>query len=506
MHGTVGCSTLVAEAVMNVQPVHTTSRPPLVAIVGRPNVGKSSLFNRLLGRRRALVEDLPGTTRDRVYGDVEWRGHTLRLVDTGGLEAPGEGPFAPLVRRQIEQAIAEADVILFVVDAREGVTAADLDIAQLLRRTDKPVLLVANKADNLQRELEATQFYELGFGDPLPVSAYHDLGVAELLDEILALLPQTPAPVTTETGLRLAIIGRPNVGKSALLNAIVGDERVIVSEIPGTTRDVIDTTISYAGQTLTLLDTAGIRRAGRIERGVERHSVERARAALARADVALCVMDATEPATAQDTHIVGMAEEAHTGIVLVLNKMDLLPLGQETRQRLTALVRARFKFVPWAPIAFVSAKTGEGVQELLALTLAVGRERTKRVPTGELNRLIRRVMAEHAPPSVQGKRLKVLYVTQAEVSPPTFVFFVNDAALLHFSYERYLENRLREAFGFQGTAIRLVFRSRPGSPGPRAAGRGGEGGEVDGRSANEQHRKAGADRTRECRTPSSEPH
>jgi GTP-binding protein len=294
MHGTVGCSTLVAEAVMNVQPAHTTSRLPLVAIVGRPNVGKSSLFNRLLGRRRALVEDLPGTTRDRVYGDVEWRGHMLRLVDTGGLEAPGEGPFAPLVRRQIEQAIAEADVILFVVDAREGVTAADLDIAQLLRRTDKPVLLVANKADNLQRELEATQFYELGFGDPLPVSAYHDLGVAELLDEILALLPQTPAPVTTETGLRLAIIGRPNVGKSALLNAIVGDERVIVSEIPGTTRDVIDTTISYAGQTLTLLDTAGIRRAGRIERGVERHSVERARAALARADVALGVMDATE--------------------------------------------------------------------------------------------------------------------------------------------------------------------------------------------------------------------
>ncbi len=487
---------------MNTHTDRSPARPPLVAIVGRPNVGKSSLFNRLVGQRRALVEDLPGTTRDRVYGETEWRGRTLRLVDTGGLEAPGEGPFAALVRRQIEQAIAEADAILFVVDAREGVTAADLDIAELLRRTDKPVLLVANKVDNPRRELEVTQFYELGFGDPLPVSAYHDVGIAELLDELLAILPgQALSPASgggaggEGLGLRLAIIGRPNVGKSALLNAIVGDERVIVSEIPGTTRDVIDTSIQYAGQTITLLDTAGIRRAGRIEPGVERHSVERARAALARADVALCVMDATEPATAQDTHIVGMAEEAHTGIVLVLNKMDLLPPGPAARERLTALVRARFKFVPWAPIAFVSAKTGEGVRELLDLALAVGRERIKRVPTGELNRLVRRVVAEHAPPSVRGKRLKVLYVTQAEVSPPTFVFFVNDASLLHFSYERYLENRLREAFGFQGTAIRLVFRSR------------GEGGEVDGRATNAEHRKAGAGRSTERRTPSSaEPH
>ncbi len=476
---------------MDAYAAQAPARPPVVAIVGRPNVGKSSLFNRLVGRRRALVEDLPGTTRDRLYGDVEWRGRALRVIDTGGLEAPDEGPFAALVRRQIEQAIGEADVLLFVVDAREGITAADLDIAELLRRTDKPVLLVANKVDNLRRELEVTQFYELGFGDPLPVSAYHGVGIAELLDEILALLPETPAPPSVEAGLRLAIIGRPNVGKSALLNAIVGDERVIVSEVPGTTRDVIDTTIQYAGQTVTLLDTAGIRRAGRIERGVERHSVERARAALARADVALCVMDATEPGTAQDTHIVGMAEEALTGIVLVLNKMDLLPPGPETRERLTTLVRARFKFVPWAPIAFVSARTGAGLRELLERALAVGRERGRRVPTGDLNRLVRRVVAEHAPPSVRGKRLKVLYVTQAEVSPPTFVFFVNDASLLHFSYERYLENRLREAFGFEGTAIRLVFRSR------------GEDGEVDGRAPSEEHRKAGADRSRERRTPPS---
>lgn len=474
---------------------------PVVAIVGRPNVGKSSLFNRLVGQRRALVEDLPGTTRDRVSADVEWSGRSLRLIDTGGLEAPDEGPFAALVRRQIAQAIAEADAILFVVDAREGVTAADLDIAELLRRTAKPVLLVANKVDNPRRELEVTQFYELGFGDPVPVSAYHDLGIAELLDDLLALLPEQTSPGPTEAaegrgeglGLRLAIIGRPNVGKSALLNAIVGDERVIVSEIPGTTRDVIDTALQYAGQTITLLDTAGIRRAGRIEPGVERHSVERARAALARADVALCVMDATEPGTAQDTHIVGMAEEAYTGIVLVLNKMDLLPPGPETRARLTTLVRARFKFVPWAPIAFVSAKTGEGLRELLDLALAVGRERTRRVPTGELNRLVHRVVAEHAPPSVRGKRLKVLYVTQAEVSPPTFVFFVNDASLLHFSYERYLENRLREAFGFTGTPLRLVFRGRA------------EPGELDGQAASTEHRKAGVGRGRDHRTPSSEP-
>ena len=419
---------------------------PLIAIVGRPNVGKSALFNRLVGRRQALVEDLPGTTRDRLYGESEWRGRTYRVVDTGGLEAEREGPYSPLVRRQIEQAMQEADVILLLVDARDGLTAADAEIADLLRpRATKPVMLVANKVDNERRLLDTTQFYEVGLGEPFALSAYHGVGVADLLDEVFATLEGIPPEGKTrrrrrrpsEEGtrpLRLAIIGRPNVGKSALLNALVGDERVIVSDIPGTTRDVIDTAITFDGRPLTLLDTAGIRRPGRIDQGVERHSVQRARDALARADVALCVMDATEPAAAQDTHIVGMADEARTGIVLVLNKMDLLPPGEETRHELAGLLRARFKFVPWAPVVFVSAKERRGLTALLRRAVQVGEQRDRRVPTAEVNQVVRRALAEHAPPSTQGRRLKVLYVTQAEVRPPTFVF--------------------------EGTVIRLVFKSR----------------------------------------------
>jgi GTPase len=448
------------------------TRVPLVAIVGRPNVGKSALFNRIIGRRQALVEDLPGTTRDRLYGDAEWRGSAFRIVDTGGLEADTEGPFSPLVRRQIEQAMIEADVILLVVDGRDGLTAADEEIAGLLRRTDKPVLLVANKVDNDRRLDDATQFYEIGLGDPIAVSAYHGTGMGELLDAVLDLLPETE-PEQDERGLRLAIVGRPNVGKSALVNALLGEERVIVSDIPGTTRDVIDTDITFEGQRITLLDTAGIRRSGRIERGVERHSVQRARGALERADVGLCVMDASDLAVAQDTHIVGMADEARTGIILVVNKSDLLQAGPEVREEITALLRHRFKFVPWAPISFVSALERRGLTNLLRKAISVGEQRNRRISTGEVNQVVRRAVADHAPRSVQGKRLKILYVTQAETRPPTFVFFVNDATLMHFSYERYLENRMREAFGFDGTAVRLRFKSRgedAGENGRTAAG------------------------------------
>ncbi len=450
-----------------------TAGAPLVAIVGRPNVGKSSLFNRLVGRRQALVEDEPGTTRDRVYGEAEWRGRDYRVVDTGGLEAEGEGPFSPLVRRQIELAMAEADVLLFVVDGRDGLTAADQEISEILRRSDKPILLVANKVDNLRRLSDASQFYELGLGEPLTVSAYHGDGVADMLDEVFAVLPERQQP-PTPPGLRLAIIGRPNVGKSALLNAIAGDERMIVSDIPGTTRDVVDTTVRFDGQPLTLLDTAGIRRSGRIERGVEKHSVLRAKRALERADVALCVMDAGEPVTAQDAHIIGMADEMQTGIVLVMNKVDLLEPGEESRQEMAALVRSRLKFVPWAPLAFVSAKERSGLTGLLRRALAVGAQRERRIPTAELNAVVRRAVTEHAPRSVQGRRLKLLYVTQAEVRPPTLVFFVNDATLLHFAYLRYLENRIRDAFGFEGTAIRLMFKSRGETPDIDAHGRTGE--------------------------------
>lgn len=437
-----------------------SSRPPLVAIVGRPNVGKSALFNRIVGRRTALVEDLPGTTRDRLYGDAVWRDRALRVVDTGGLEAEDEGPFSPLVRRQIEQAIDEADAILFVVDARDGITAADLEIAEMLRRVTKPLLLIANKADNPARVEEVLQFYELGLGEPLPVSAYHGAGVADVLDVLLDLLPPVEeSPAERET-LRVAIIGRPNVGKSALMNAILGEERVIVSDIPGTTRDVIDTEISYRGHPLTLLDTAGIRRRGKIERGVERHSVQRAQAALERADVALALMDATEPGAAQDTHIIGQAEDAHVGLIIVVNKADLLPPGEDVREELRRVLRYRTRFVPWAPILFISAKERQGLDAMLDAVLAVGEQRERRVSTGELNQLLRRAITAHQPPSVNGRRIKLLYATQAEVKPPTFVFFVNDASLLHFGYRRYLENKIREAFGFSGTAIRLIFKSR----------------------------------------------
>ena len=438
----------------------SATRTPLVAIVGRPNVGKSALFNRIVGRRTALVEDLPGTTRDRLYGELEWSGRPLRVVDTGGLEAETEGPFSPLVRRQIEQAIEEAEAILFVVDTRDGITAADLEIAEMLRRVTKPLLLIANKADNEARIREVSQFYELGLGDPIPVSAYHGGGVADVMDTLLDLLPPVEAPGEAVESLRVAIVGRPNVGKSALMNAILGEERVIVSDIPGTTRDVIDTELEFAGKRLTLLDTAGIRRRGRIERGVERHSVQRAQAALERADIALAVTDATEPGAAQDMHIIGLAEEAHVGLIIVVNKADLLEPGEEARAELRRFLRQRTKFVPWAPIVFVSALRRQGLTELLNTVLRVGEQRTRRIPTGELNQLVRRVVAAHQPRTVQGRRLKVLYVTQAEVSPPTFVFFVNDASLLHFGYERYLENQLREAFGFEGTAIRLIFKSR----------------------------------------------
>jgi GTPase len=433
---------------------------PLLAIVGRPNVGKSALFNRLVGRRTALVEDLPGTTRDRLYGDLEWRDRSVRVVDTGGLEAESEGPFSPLIRRQIEQAIDEADLLLLVVDARDGITAADLEIAELLRRTTKPILLVANKADNQARVDDATQFYELGLGDPIAVSAYHGEGIGDLLDTVLSHLPDETAPIDREETLRVAIVGRPNVGKSALVNAILGEDRVIVSDIPGTTRDVIDTDFTWEGHRLTLLDTAGMRRRGRIERGVERHSVQRAQAALERADVAVAVIDGTEPGAAQDIHVIGMAVESHVGLVVAINKADLLPADSDNRGEIHDFVASRLKFAPWAEVLFVSALGRTGLEALLKRVVEVGETRRMRVPTSELNSVVRKAMAAHTPGSVQGRRLKVLYVTQADVSPPTFVFFVNDRGLLHFTYERYLENQLRQAFGFGGTAIRLVFRSR----------------------------------------------
>jgi len=443
-----------------VSPGEASARKPVVAIVGRPNVGKSALFNRMVGGRPALVEDLPGTTRDRVYGDVEWRDREFTLIDTGGLEPEVEGTYTPLVRAQIEAALREAEMVLFVVDGKDGPTAADVDVAGLLRRAGKPLLLLVNKIDNVGREELAVAFYELGLGEPIPVSALHGAGVAEVLDMITDALPM-PAPGEEAEGLRLAIVGRPNVGKSALLNAILGEERVIVSEVPGTTRDVIDTPFSFKGEPLVLVDTAGLRRRGRIEAGVEKHATMRARQALERAQVAICVFDLAQGFTAQDAHIVGYAIEAKKGVIVAGNKWDLVRDGEWTEQDWERRLRWKLKFAPWASVRFISALERTGIPELLGEAVRIGKERRKRVDTGALNKALRKAVAEKPPPAPsRGKRLKLLYATQAEVDPPTFVLFLNDASLVHFGYRRYMENVIRRNFGFEGTAIELVFRSR----------------------------------------------
>ena len=439
----------------------TSPSRPVVALVGRPNVGKSALFNRMLGGRKALVEEIAGTTRDRLYGDVEWREREFRLVDTGGLLLDESPPYSALIRRQVEIAIEEAQVILFVVDAKEGLTAADLDVADVLRRTAKPVLLLANKAESGSRREAAVQFYELGLGEPIPVSAYHGQGVADVMDMVVEMAPASSSVEAAEAPA-IAIVGRPNVGKSMLLNAILGEERVIVSDEPGTTRDSIDTPFRFQEQELLLLDTAGIRRRGRVQRGVEKHSVLRAERAVERADVALLLMDAGEGVAAQDTHIAGLIADAYVGLVLVVNKWDLIDPAPTFRKQFERVVRHRMRFAPWAPLRFISAKEGMGIDELLAEALKVGEERRKRVSTGELNAVVQRASGERGPPSVGGRKLKVLYCTQVQAAPPTFVFFVNDASLLHFSYRRYIENRLRRVFGFAGTPLRLVFKGRGG--------------------------------------------
>ncbi|MDP6606207.1 MAG: ribosome biogenesis GTPase Der [Dehalococcoidia bacterium] len=435
-----------------------TSSAPLVAIVGRPNVGKSALFNRLTRSRRALVEPVAGTTRDRQYGEAEWRGSHLRIVDTGGLVGPDADPFTPMVRVQVEEAMEEADTILFVIDGAEGLTAADRDIADLLRRSHCPILLVANKTDRKSARELVGESYELGFGEPVTISAYHGQGIGELLDCILETVPSAEEPAESDR-LSVAIVGRPTVGKSSFLNAVLGENRTIVSDIPGTTRDAIDTPFEFEGHSLLLVDTAGIRRRGRIERGIERHSVQRAEAAIDRADVAALLIDQSEPTAAQDTHIAGYVEEQGKGLILVVNKWDLAESTAE-RPNFARRVDWRYRFVPWAPVLFTSALTGAGVRDVMEMAVHIGEVRNRRVSTSLLNATMQRAIAEHAPPTIGHRRLKLMYVTQAEVRPPTFVFFVNDPELLHFAYRRYLENKLRSEFEFEGTTIRMVFRRR----------------------------------------------
>lgn len=441
------------------RPAPDFSNAPLVALVGRPNVGKSALFNRMTGTRSALVEPLAGTTRDRHYGTAQWDRRILRVVDTGGVEGPEADPFSALIREQVLAALAEADAIVFVLDGVDGLTEADRRIADLLRRATVPVLITVNKADRREAKAAALECYELGLGEPLLISAYHGLGVAELLDELLAIVPERPPLPDSDRRIRIAIVGRPNVGKSSLTNAILGGARVIVSDVPGTTRDAIDSPFEFEDQPMLLVDTAGIRRRGHVERGVERHAVAQAEHAIDRADVVFLVIDQGESLAAQDTHIAGYVNEQAKGMVLVVNKWDLAEDRAE-RQSFARRVDHRYRFAPWAPVLFTSALTGEGVRDLLEMAVHIDAVRRRRVPTAELNRVVQRAIAEHQPPSTQGHRMKFLYATQAEVAPPTFVFFVNDPTLLHFSYRRYLENRLRAAFDFAGTAVRMVFRHR----------------------------------------------
>ncbi|MCS7285877.1 MAG: ribosome biogenesis GTPase Der [Anaerolineae bacterium] len=442
-------------------------RKPIVAIVGRPNVGKSTLFNRLTGRKIAIVEDIPGTTRDRLYADAEWNGVPFTLVDTGGFEitrereplAVASAHYVDLIRAQAQKAIEEADLILMVVDVLDGPTAADKDVADILRRSRKPVLLVVNKVDNEKRQEAVAEFYELGLGDPIPVSAIHGLGIGQLMDEVVKLLPRTEVEPEPEA-VKIAIVGRPNVGKSSILNRLLGEERVIVSEIPGTTRDAIDTYFEWEGHPIILIDTAGIRRKGKIEPGLERYSVLRALRAISRSDVSLLILDGAEGVTSQDAHIAGYILEEAKSVIVIVNKWDLVPKRPGIKVEYEKAVRAALRFLDYVPILFVSAKTGEGINQIIPLALRVQEERLVRISTGKLNRIIQEAVRTHTPPSKAGKSLKIYYATQASTAPPTFVFFVNDPELVHFSYERYLENSIRKHYPFVGTPLKLIFRRR----------------------------------------------
>lgn len=433
---------------------------PVVAIVGRPNVGKSTLFNRLVGRTVAIVSKQSGTTRDRVTLETQWAEHPFILVDTGGLELFPDTDLWRQVRAQVEVAIEDADIIIMVVDVTQGVTASDMDVADILRPSGKPVVLAVNKADTELKGEGAVEFHQMGLGYPHPISGYHNLGLDDMMAEVVGHFPAEPEFPEPEADVRLAIVGRPNVGKSMLLNALTGESRSIVSEVPGTTRDTIDTVIQHDGRDILLIDTAGIRRRGKIGTGIEKYSVIRSVRAIDRADVAILLMDAMEPATAQDTHIASYILDSYKGMVLCVNKWDLLEGKGVTRGEIEALLRSRFKFATYAPVCFTSALEGSGLELLLDTAVDVFGEWTKDVPRYELRRTIMGAVAENPPSGLRGRSLKIYSVAQEEVAPPSFTFFVNRADTVHFSYERYLENRLRQAYDFRGSPLKMRFRGR----------------------------------------------
>lgn len=440
---------------------------PILAIVGRPNVGKSTLFNKIIGERRSIVEDTPGVTRDRIYGESEWNGRRFVLIDTGGIEPKTDDPILAKMRTQAQIAIDTADVILFVCDVRDGLLADDRDIAVMLKKSGKPVVLCVNKADSVgAAPAEFYEFYELGFeNDPILLSSLHGTGTGDLLDEALAAVPVQEDEAEEEDVIRVAVIGKPNAGKSSIVNRMVGEERMIVSDIPGTTRDAIDTRVENAHGVFNFIDTAGIRRQAKVEDRIEKFSVLRAHTAVERADVCLLMIDANEGITEQDEHIAGIAHEAGKATIIVVNKWDLIEKDNGTVREFETKIRNALSYMLYAPILFVSARTGQRVDNLYEQIRYVFDQSRLRVTTGMLNDLLSDATARHEPPSDKGRRLKIYYMTQASVAPPTFVVFCNSIPLFHYSYQRYLENCIRETFGFRGTPIRLVLRERGDSTG-----------------------------------------
>mgnify|MGYP001942795304 FL=1 len=433
---------------------------PVVCIVGRPNVGKSTLFNRIVGRRIAITEDTPGVTRDRIYAEAEWLNKYFTLIDTGGLEPESEDIFHKNIKKQVEVAIDTADVILFVVDGLQGVTPVDRDIANMLRLVDKKVILVCNKIDSKNRLDNIFEFYELGMGNPVAVSAEQGLGIGDLLDEIIKHFPEDKETEYDEDLIRVAVIGKPNVGKSSLINRILGEERVIVTDIPGTTRDAIDTYFTHNDNRYVFIDTAGLRRKRSINENVERYSVIRTLSAIDRSNICVLVIDGTIGVTEQDTKIAGYAHENGKGMIIAVNKWDIVEKDHNTYLKMEKEIREKLSFVSYAPIVFISAKTGKRVNKLFEMLEVVNNNHNLRISTGILNDIINEAILMNQPPSDKGMRLKIYYGTQVSVRPPKFVIFVNKKKLVHFSYERYLENQIRENFGFTGTPIRFEFKEK----------------------------------------------
>ena len=435
---------------------------PIVAIVGRPNVGKSTLFNIFANSRISIVEDTPGVTRDRLYADTEWLDNEFMMVDTGGIEIMNTDKIAVSIRQQAQIAIAEADVILFVCDARAGITHEDAEVAKMLRQSKKPIVLAINKADSPKQEMEIFEFYNLGIGEPIPVSAANHLGLGDLLDAVVEKFPETSAygEDGNEDEIKVALIGRPNVGKSSIFNTLVGEERSIVSDVAGTTRDAIDTPVIREGQKFLFIDTAGMRRKARIDEPIEKYSIIRSLRAVDRSDVVLMVIDAIDGITEQDKKIAGYAHEAGKGIVLVVNKWDLYDKDNTSTLRYTENLRRELVFMQYAPVVFVSAMTKQRIHRLPEVIHYVAEQTAMRISTSVLNQVVEDAIAINPPPTEKGQRLKILYATQVKIKPPTFVIFVNEPEIMHFSYQRYLENKLREAFGFEGTPLQMIIRGK----------------------------------------------